>query len=48
MSWNSDDNSSSRNNLNTKSSNYENPFKFNQSMYQSFYFIDVLSQAHSI
>ena len=39
MTWNSD-NSSSRNNLNTKSSNYENPFKFNQSMYQSFYFID--------
>ena len=40
MTWNSDNNSSSRNNLNTKSSNYENPFKFNQSMYQSFYFID--------
>ena len=39
MSWNSD-NSSSRNNLNTQSPNYENPFKFNQSMYQSFYFID--------
>ena len=33
-------NSSSRNNLNTQSPNYENPFKFNQSMYQSFYFID--------
>ena len=40
MSWNPESSRSSINTSNIKNLNSENPFKFNQSMFQSFYFLN--------